>query len=152
MAALVPDETLLFWFLTSYFFSKQNETSFIWDQCYHLADDDSPLVTSNGHLSLKLQGLDQPNKETCDQQLKLRWFHKSVTTEMLSFIFCFCGQLSIFMAAFWPLSSGSFPVPVVQRPQSWGRLENYAESHWKDHYGFNGSTPALRPFWLFCNW
>ena len=44
MAALVPVQKLLgLIFDTYFFFSKQNETSFMGDQYCHLADDGSPL-------------------------------------------------------------------------------------------------------------
>ena len=44
VAALVPDEKLCVLIINAGVFSKQNEASFIRDQCCLLADDGSPTI------------------------------------------------------------------------------------------------------------
>ena len=51
VAALVQDEKLCVLIINAGIFSKQNKTSFIRDQCCHLADDGSPLVTNKMKVS-----------------------------------------------------------------------------------------------------
>ena len=46
VAVKVPHEKLFVFIFDAQFFSKQKETSFIWDQYCHLVDDGSPLSWS----------------------------------------------------------------------------------------------------------